>query len=84
MNLNQERIKGEKISRLITCGKGVNRDALSSPVVNIPFLAFLDPRAVLQILSNGDDRRSFLGLKFSIPGFSWVGKFDKYFLGGLI
>ena len=24
------------------------------------------------------------GLKFSIPGCFWVGKFGKYFLGGLI
>ena len=24
----------------------------------------------------------FLGLKFSIPGFSWVGKFGKYFFFG--
>ena len=23
----------------------------------------------------------FLGLKFSIPGFTWVRKFGKYFLG---
>ena len=25
----------------------------------------------------------FLGLKFSIPGFFWVGKFGKYFFGWL-
>ena len=31
------------------------------------------------ISSDGVDRRIFLGLKFSIPGFSWVGKFGKYF-----
>ena len=36
---------------------------------------------VLGISSDGDDRRSFLGLKFLIPGFFWVRKFDKYFLG---
>ena len=29
-------------------------------------------------LSDGDDRRIFLGLKFSIPGYIWVGKFGKY------
>ena len=35
--------------------------------------------------SDGDDRRIFLGLKFLIPGFFWVGKFGKYFFfGGLI
>ena len=34
---------------------------------------------VLGISSNGDDRRIFLGLKFSIPGFFWVRKFGKYF-----
>lgn len=37
----------------------------------------------LVISSEGDDRRIFLGLKFSIPGFSWVGKFGKYFFGYL-
>ena len=36
---------------------------------------------VLGILSDGDDRRIFLGLKLSIPGFFWVRKFGKYFLG---
>ena len=30
---------------------------------------------------DGDDQRIFLGLKFSILGFFWVGKFGKYFLG---
>ena len=36
---------------------------------------------VLRISSDGDDRRIFLGLKFSIPGFFWVRKFGKYFFG---
>ena len=36
---------------------------------------------VRQISSDGDDRRIFLGLKFSILGFFGVGKFGKYFLG---
>ena len=44
---------------------------------------------VLQISSDGDDRRTFLGLKFLIPEFFWVAKFGKYFFfggggGGLI
>ena len=30
-----------------------------------------------------DDQRTFLGLKFSIPGFFGVGKFGKYFFGWL-
>ena len=30
-----------------------------------------------------DDRRINLGLKFFIPGFSWAGKFSKYFFGWL-
>ena len=30
------------------------------------------------ISSDGVDRRIFGGFKFSIPGFSWVGKFGKY------
>ena len=37
------------------------------------------PRGVLGISSDGDDRRIFWGLKFSIPGFFWVRKFGKYF-----
>jgi len=41
------------------------------------------PGGVLRISSDGDDRRIFLGLKFSIPGFFWVGKFGKYFFGWL-
>ena len=39
---------------------------------------------VLGISSDRDDRRNFLGLKFSIPGFFGVRKFGKYFLGILI
>ena len=39
---------------------------------------------VLRISSDRDDRRLFWGLKFSIAGFFGVGKFGKYFLGGLI
>ena len=39
---------------------------------------------VLWISSDRDDRGIFLGLQLSIPGFFWVGKFGKYFLGGLI
>ena len=39
------------------------------------------PEGVLGISSDGDDRRIFLGLKFSIPGFFWVRKFGKYFFG---
>ena len=39
------------------------------------------PREVLEVSCDGDDRRIFGGLKFLIPGFSWVGKFPKYFFG---
>ena len=39
------------------------------------------PRGVLGISSDGDDRRIFLGLKFSIPVLFWVRKYGKYFLG---
>ena len=38
-------------------------------------------RGVLGISSDGDDRRIFLGLKVSIPGFFWVRKFGTYFFG---
>ena len=34
----------------------------------------------LRISSEGDNQRIFLGSKFSIPGFFWVGEFGKYFL----
>ena len=34
---------------------------------------------VLGISSDGDDRRIFWDLKFSIPGFFWIGEFGKYF-----
>ena len=37
------------------------------------------PEGVLRISSDGDDQRIFLGLKFLIPRFFWVGKFGKYF-----
>jgi len=36
---------------------------------------------VFRILSDKDDRRIFLGLKFSIPGLLGVVKFGKYFFG---
>ena len=53
----------------------MNRDALSAlsfPVLNIPgFLAFLNPRC-----GTPDFTRTGM-----IEGFSWVGKFDKYFFG---
>ena len=38
---------------------------------------------VLRISSDGNDRRIFLGLKFLIPGYFWVGKSGKYFFGWL-
>ena len=38
---------------------------------------------LLRISSDSYDRSIFLGLKFSIPGFFWVGKFGKYFFGWL-
>ena len=36
------------------------------------FGANSSPKGVLRTSSDGDDRRIFLGLKFSIPGFFWV------------
>ena len=35
------------------------------------------------ISSDGDNRRIFWGLKFSILGFFWVGKFGNSFFGWL-
>ncbi len=40
------------------------------------------PGGVLRDPSDGDVRRIFLGSKFSIPGFFWVGEFGRYFFGG--
>ena len=37
---------------------------------------------VLRLPSDRNDRRIFLGLKFSISGFFWVGKFWQVFFGG--
>ena len=37
------------------------------------------PVGVPRISSDGDERRIFLGLKFSIPGFFWLGEFGEYF-----
>ena len=49
-----------------------------------PEFATVCPQAgAFQISSVRDDQRIFLGLKFSIPGFFWVGKFGKYFFGWL-
>ena len=39
----------------------------------------MSPGGVLQISSDGDDQRVFLGLTFLIPGFFWIGTFGKYF-----
>ena len=41
------------------------------------------PRGVLWITSDGDDRKIFLGLKFSNFRIFWVGKFGKNFIGWL-
>ena len=43
-----------------------------------------NPRGVLGISSDGDDRRIFLGLKFSIPGFFGYENLTSIFLGSLI
>ena len=41
------------------------------------------PEGVLQISSDRDNRRMFLGLKFSVSRFFWVGKFWQVFFGQL-
>ena len=40
-----------------------------------------DARGVLRISSDRNDRRIFLGLKFSILGFLWLGNFWQVFFG---
>ena len=41
------------------------------------------PEGVLQISSDRDNRRMFLGLKFSVSRFFWVGNFWQVFFGQL-
>ena len=41
------------------------------------------PEGILQISSDRDGRRMFLGLKFSVSGFFWVGKFWQVLFGQL-
>ena len=38
---------------------------------------------VIRISTDGDDQRIFWGVKFSFQAFFRLGKFGKYFLGGL-
>ncbi len=49
-------------------------------VVRVQALAWA-PGGVLRDPNDGDVRRIFLGSKFSIPGFFWVGEFGRYFIG---
>ena len=65
------------------------RDCLTRRAVRCDFFLFQDftvfvfpppPGGTLDFPVDGDDQRIFLGLKFSIPGFFWVGKFGKYLL----
>ena len=47
-------------------------------------LAIVDPRGVLGISSDGDDRRIFLGFKFLILGFFGYENLASIILGSLI
>ena len=38
---------------------------------------------VIRISTDGPDQKIWGGLKFSLQGFFWVGKFGKYFVAGL-
>ena len=38
---------------------------------------------VIRISTDGHDQKIWGGLKFSLQGFFWVGKFGKYFVAGL-
>ena len=39
------------------------------------------PKGILRISSDGDDQRNFLGLKYVISGFFWIGNFWQVFFG---
>ena len=62
-------------------GKQQNETSSNWMQVSTKSVTIAEPRGVLGISSDGDDRSIFLGLKFSIPGFFWVWKFG---LGSLI
>ena len=47
------------------------------------WVEYLEIGIILGVSSDGDDRKSFLGLKFSIPVSFGVEKFGKYFYGWL-
>ena len=55
----------------ITCYQSSRRQQRVPGVVTFTYRDN-DPGGVLRTSSDGDDRRIFLGLKFSIPGFFWV------------
>ena len=61
------------ICELIDTSVAVTRS--SGPTCSCSKDGWCYPGGVLGISSDGDDRRIFLGLKFSIPGFFWVRKF---------
>jgi len=54
---------------------------LLSEAIRILEIECRQPRGVLCISSDGDDRRIFWGSKFSIPGFFWVEIWQVFFGG---
>ena len=63
------------------CGRRLYYYSYRAPCVDLLARMVPIPGGVLGISSDGNDRRIFLGLKFSIPGFLGV---RKYGLGSLI
>ena len=59
----------------------INYQFKTSELKNVEKLLEQTLGGVVGISSDRDDRRIFLGLKFSIRGFFWVRKFGKYFFG---
>ena len=52
-------------------------------VAVISLLIMKQEQAMLRISTDGHDQKIWGGLKFSLQGFFWVGKFGKYFVAGL-
>ena len=83
-----EKLKNNKHSgwlhiKIVSIGKSVDKSILKTFCISQSVSA-PGGGGVLGISCDGDDQRIFLGLKFSIPGFFWVQKFGKNFLGSLI
>ena len=82
-----ETVKAETVKNRVSCSPFPVEDVTTNPEKIEAVKQWPVPSkkpgggGELWISSDGDDRRIFLGLKFSISGLFWVSKFGKYFFG---